>query len=168
MIKRKLIIQLLILFSFSCNSNIEKKSSNIIYKDERIKTFITGFLKYIDSFIPQYKTQYGYITANLEQHHDTTVFSLANTYPMLENSKFIGSDSLLGYRILFIGELIKDFYGTGRQEEVPDDIKKLNERFSNTNKPPLFLDPIQWSFYFKNGRLIYFYPREGIKTYLSL
>jgi hypothetical protein len=157
----KLIRYLCVLLSiFSCN-HPHTISSNINYKSYIIKQIIESFIQSTKE-----STSIRVITVELKNHSDTSIVSIANSYPDLRKIKFIGSDTLSGYRVYFVGETNSNIYQIPQTEKIPEEVLEVNRRLIDKNSPPPNFDPQQWILYFKDSSLIGFTPQEQIDKYL--
>ena len=145
----------------SCNQQ-QTKGSNVEYKNGQIKRMIEGFIQSTKASTPT-----KVITVDLKNQSDTSVVSIANSYPDLRSVKFIVSDTLSGCKIYFVGETNNDIYQIQQAEKVPEEVAEVNKRLLDKNSPPPAFDPQQWTFYFKDSLLIEFTPKEEIDKYLK-
>lgn len=161
-VKMKFIILFCVLFSIYKCSQQQAASSNMEYKNNHLKKIIGSFIDLITE-----RTSNKIITVELKNTSDTIKVSMADTYPDLRYTKFIGSDTLKGYKIYFVGETNKNIYDTLYSEKVPQEVAEINKKLFDKNFPPPAFDPRLWIFYFKDSLLIGFTPKEEIDKYLK-
>ena len=103
------------------------------------------------------------LTFALRKSSDSIILSVANSYPNLKYSSFVGSDMVYGVTVYFIGEVNNSFYNMTKVEQPPKKVLEINN-LSERSLPPSF-DPRPWTFYFKDTALIGYFPEKEIEKF---
>jgi hypothetical protein len=99
--------------------------------------------------------------ANLDKVRDTVRLTILNSYPNVRTTSFNLDTNMFGNRTIFTGEKIKGFSRNTLQSFPPDIVKKDIDEFASTS------DFLEWVFYFKNGQIIGYYPKDQIDLYFQ-
>jgi hypothetical protein len=129
-----------------------------------MEPIILGYLKSFDS-TSEFR---GIFTVELELEKDTLVFSIANSYPLIDEAQFNGLKIINGHRVAFIGKKIDHFYDTASKIEIPEDIKKANLRPTDSGYKSFAIDYRDWVFYFKDEKLVRYYPKSEIDKFVKI
>lgn len=136
----------IILVSFiilSCGEAKDERSYEIPDMKENIKAFIDArkcFEKSINLYVVYLKVK-----------NDTLSVEIADAYPNIKEMKFNFDTVLYGHRVIFTGERIKGYNKKSSTNQYPPDIIEI----SKNREWPFHEEFTLWTFFYKNGKLVY-------------
>jgi hypothetical protein len=156
---KKIFILIFLAFS-SCG--LVQQHANLKFKVKLLNTIIE---RYIGAVSRKYDSSFD-ITINSEKSNDTVSISIVNASPDLSMAKFYGLYNFLDCHIYLIGDSsIYDFFEIKKDLDVPKEVVERERQFNEAQKMTLsVVEPRRWVFYYRNAKLVDFFPNDQIKT----